>query len=287
MAKSRTNPNRPITDVPVFIAEIKDIPRLLKQAGDAVRFSQRLTRREKKALYEVPYRSADAFLGYEFGIKPLIRDMSNMVNFVGSVRKKIDALDKLYSHGGEGTSYNATVFKDSKTAVIGNGYISNLYGETNYFSFSASTEVKKWVSLKWRPLSAPPKTADDKFWLAARLAYGLDISFSTLWEAMPWSWLVDWFTNVGDVLNNTRNTIPCNATNSCIMLQTRTFWSNASRVSGKGGFPHLHPAPRLEQIRTPGGGTGGIGLTHDLPFLNGEQLSILGALAVSRLGYHK
>jgi len=42
--------------------------------------------------------------------------------------------------------------------------------------------------------------ADD--WQVARRLLGLDLTIETLWELAPWSWAVDWFTNVGDVLYN-------------------------------------------------------------------------------------
>lgn len=38
-----------------------------------------------------------------------------------------------------------------------------------------------------------------------RMTYGLDFSVSTLYELMPWSWLLDWVTNVGDNIDNLVN----------------------------------------------------------------------------------
>lgn len=35
-----------------------------------------------------------------------------------------------------------------------------------------------------------------------RMSYGLDFNLSTLYELMPWSWLLDWFGNIGDNLSN-------------------------------------------------------------------------------------
>jgi hypothetical protein len=36
----------------------------------------------------------------------------------------------------------------------------------------------------------------------ARLLYGLELTPETLWNLAPWSWLVDWFANVGPILSN-------------------------------------------------------------------------------------
>jgi len=36
----------------------------------------------------------------------------------------------------------------------------------------------------------------------ARLLLGIDLTPETLWNLAPWSWLADWFGNVGDVMTN-------------------------------------------------------------------------------------
>jgi hypothetical protein len=36
----------------------------------------------------------------------------------------------------------------------------------------------------------------------ARLLYGLELTPEVVWNLAPWSWLVDWVTNVGSVLHN-------------------------------------------------------------------------------------
>jgi hypothetical protein len=32
------------------------------------------------------------------------------------------------------------------------------------------------------------------------LLFGLRINPTHLWQIMPWSWLIDWFTNLGDII---------------------------------------------------------------------------------------
>jgi hypothetical protein len=36
----------------------------------------------------------------------------------------------------------------------------------------------------------------------ARAILGLNLNPELLWNAMPWSWAIDWFTNCGDVISN-------------------------------------------------------------------------------------
>lgn len=284
-AASRQNINRPITDVPVFLIELRDLPWMLKSAGDGIRFAKSLSKLEKDALWDIPYQAADKFLGYEFGIKPLVRDLRNMVGFMSNVSKKLDDLDQLYSQAGTGQSKSSTVYTDVAENSPGDYYLTGLYQETNRFHFVVQTERKKWVSMKWRPIGPPPENDAGKLALAISLAYGLNISFSTLWEAMPWSWMVDWFSNIGDILHNNRNTIPVNATGSCVMFQTRTRYASAYRVSGSGGYPTFPKrTSRLTQTRSAGVSTGGGSIARDSAFLNAEQLSVLVSLVVARIG---
>jgi hypothetical protein len=278
---SRTNINRPITDLPVAVFEMKDIPRLVKSAGDKIRFAKNLSRGQKKAIHELPYLAASSYLEHEFAYRPLIRDFLNMIGFVSNVGKKLDILNQLYEGGGHGKSFSSTVWRDTAVGGTGANYLTGLYQESNYFATRKVTERKKWVSIKWKPTGPPPKTDDEKMALAIRLAYGLELSFATLWEAMPWSWLVDWFTTVGDRLTSTRNIIPVNASNSCVMLKTHTRWEATYRISGDGGNPTSNGAGRLNLSRSVGGSLG-TSVLRSIPFLDGKQLSLLAAIGVTR-----
>lgn len=42
----------------------------------------------------------------------------------------------------------------------------------------------------------------DRKALLAKEILGLDLDLETLWNLAPWSWAVDWFVNVGDVISN-------------------------------------------------------------------------------------
>jgi hypothetical protein len=50
--------------------------------------------------------------------------------------------------------------------------------------------------------------APDKGWVdatfkhQAKKIFGLQLTPETIWNLAPWSWAVDWFTNVGDVIAN-------------------------------------------------------------------------------------
>lgn len=101
---------------------------------------------------------------------------------------------------------------------------------------------------------------------------------SSAWEAIPWTWLIDWFANVGEFIQAHNNTVPAAPDGISIMLTrntTKTFTrtGGATWLSG-GGATVSH----ITKERNKGSAT----LAASLPFLTGRQASILGSLAVTR-----
>jgi hypothetical protein len=80
-ALARTNPNRVDTNVPVFFAELRELPRMLKDWGDDVLKLYSRAFLKSGALTQVPRHVARKTLEWEFGVKPLISDLVGMLNF--------------------------------------------------------------------------------------------------------------------------------------------------------------------------------------------------------------
>jgi hypothetical protein len=59
---------------------------------------------------------------------------------------------------------------------------------------------------------------------ARNLTFGLNShgALAAAWELTPWSWLADWFSNVGDVIAATNNSVPCTWSNLCYMRKLRS-----------------------------------------------------------------
>jgi hypothetical protein len=62
---------------------------------------------------------------------------------------------------------------------------------------------KTWFAGEFR-YHYPPVTASViarmRGW--SRQILGVDITPGTLWDMTPWTWLLDWFANIGDILSN-------------------------------------------------------------------------------------
>lgn len=280
---AKTNPNRPVVDLPILLFELRDLPRMLQDWGGQIA-KTRMMVRSRGSSVDVKYisrRSASNFLSWEFAIKPFLSDLAKMLDFQAHVDKRVNALKKL---GSGATVRSATVWQDvgipSSTV---NQHVTTLSSEFNRVNYVRRTERKRWVSTKWKPLSPLPDTDAELRKLAVRLVFGLDISFATLWEAMPWSWLIDWFTNVGDIVNGARNTIPVSHSGTCIMRYSRTHIEILGFTEKDVGCTYVvtpSPSSNEQKVRVL---APSVALPEfSLPFLDGRQLSILSALAVSK-----
>ncbi len=253
---AKTNPSRPVVDIPVFVFELGDLPKLVRLAG--------------RSMIE---KASSANLAYQFGWKPLLGDLANLIQFTDMVAKRQRELERLYSKNG----LKRRARLGSNVSLLNTSNINIESVVANIFSkYSQRTTENVWGTVRWKP-SSLPSIEDPKHRTAAfRAVLGLDLTASTVWEALPWSWLVDWFTNVGDILMASRNTIPAFPTGVCIMrttVCTRT-WESATGPTVKwGGGTETH----ILKERAVGSA---LGLTASLPFLSMTRLSILGSLSV-------
>lgn len=279
-----SNPNTPDVDIPLFAIELKDLPQMLKEKGTTV--ARRLGKAAGKSqpLADLPTAIARNYVEYSFAIAPLVSDLRKMLEFQKRVDRKINILKNLDRPGG--TSQSGTVYSSqipgSESAWLP---ATTLYQEQRYLKYTPRVNRRSWVSTRWKSKVPLPQTAQDQRSLAIRLAYGLDISFSTMWQAMPWSWLFDWFSNAGDFYDINRNTVPVTHSRTCLMKSvdvsrqlTGTTWDNpANTLSVK--FP-AYSQSRRERVLL---GNGLPNFEFGVPFINGHQMAILSSLSVLKI----
>jgi len=273
---ARTNPSRPVANLPVIIGELKDFPALFKLTGET--FLK---------------KGANAYLSYQYGWRPFLSDLSHMFNFHQGVARRAVELDRLYGNGGLKRRIplaSGTITEDLGDFVIDSSASVNLWGH-----MTRATTVEQYATVRWLPTALPTNWSHDRLEIARSVYFGAGrgTSFdgffvplvSNLWQVMPWSWLADWFSSVGDVLNAGRNSIPATHAGLNVMTHVKTLYT-ASRVNK--GWPDTYF----------GGGVGTLtveskirsqpsaSLAADIPILSGFQLSILGALGIQRLRRH-
>jgi len=279
--------------LPTIVAEnLTSLPLAIRNAGRAaLRAYFRANNRSKspfanhhyavkKPHKNVPKDLADAYITLQFGLLPLISDVNKLLQFQSAVDRRCKELDRLYKKGGL-RSRVRLVDETLEVQTPAFTVASNL-GHIVKLRSHKITKVRRWATCRWLPTSVPSfNTDEEKRALASSLVGGLNLNGLTMaaWNAVPWSFLVDWFANASDVLAASNNSLPATCVGRCLMTHVQTTVSYSREdslgwLSGGDGTFTYETKMRSANV--------GISLNASLPFLNGNQLSILGALSVSR-----
>lgn len=261
---ARSNPSRPLVSVPNFLFELKDLPSLARVAGRTLK-----------------QKGANAYLQYQYGFKPLMDDLASMLTFQDEVDKRLKKLDRLRRRGGFKFTDEIAKASYSTTHAVGN---KGPYSITeNRTGFARRWGQVSWVFTDLHP--SPMNNSDRDRQLAFKAAAGLTVDAFTIWEALPWSWMIDWFGDIGDFLLAHRNIIGMRPGDCYTMTHTEAR-NVASFKLLPGRISNVTRGPSFEESIVKRRVKGAIvGPTVGMPFLTGFQFSILGALGLQRIKY--
>jgi hypothetical protein len=276
---AESNPSKPTTDIPLFVYELREIPSMLKYYA---RFwKKHLQAGRNGSVPEDLLEVGNILLSYQFGIKPLIGDIQNILAFQTAIEKRRKDLEALNSKKGVHARVKAGsgVVNSQTTPVLnteGGILISGIVGKI--------TKAQVWATTRWTadPAHPLPSTDEGMQALAIKAAYGLDINVDTLYNAMPWTWLADWFGDLGDYVSTFRNTVPAIHSKVCVMRTTKT--EEYGQRTGSAG-PFMTGGQSFSTHRTT--------LSRavmpfvlpeaHMPILDARKWSILGALGLQRI----
>lgn len=264
-ALARTNPAKPIVDLPLFLFELRELPRALRDLG----------RQLDGAARSDP---GGTYLSYQFGWAPLFSDLRTLLSLVKETEKRIKSLKEDARHqrskgGLPGRSWTVS----DKT------YRWSYGGSGMYVRYRRTYEETNWYSTAYYVDPSDLPSLTDSGYERMQWALGLKVSASTVWNAIPWSWLIDYFSTIGSFMEANRGNIPWKAHNMCIMSKgTETL-----DISKKSSYGFLSPpslsggnvtftAKRRKVIAHP------TARIHFSPFLSNGQKANLLALASSR-----
>lgn len=190
-AWNRMKPTKPSFQILNFLYEMKDMPDMLRQ-----RFTPDLK------------SASNVFLANKFGWQPLLSDCRKMVGLQRDLQKR---LIWLLRHNGKPVRRRVQLLESSTDPIITTGqdysgiypvFQTQMYKNGTRWTQRDVTYDKVWASALFRYwLPAGPR---DINWTRRMLyrIYGAQVTPSVVYNAIPWSWLVDWFTNAGDVISN-------------------------------------------------------------------------------------
>lgn len=284
-AAAKTNPGKPTVQLPVFIFELREIPKLIRDTGRVL-----LGKPPGKS---IAGKAGSAYLGWQFGWKPLIKDLTDLVTFAAAVEKRKQMFRNMVSKGGYRGKY-------SLNGGAGAG------GENTYdfiasmwpwckVRVTSTTVVKRWAVCHWVPNLPPGLMSDDSaltsYARKSVLALHKQQILSNVWEALPWSWLTDYFTNIGNVLEANDNSVAMLSSDViCVMTHSRTI--GMPTVIEFDNFPGVFDYTETITL-------GGAGLREtkerflasisafktSMPILTNGQFGILAALGAQRFGH--
>lgn len=250
----KTSPSRPVVDVPTMVAELGDLPLVIRKLGEGF---------FKKA--------AELNLRYHFGIAPLVNDLFRLTDFGTHFDKRVQELERLKNRGLRRT-IDIGNFEATDTRVIVAQSVDVFLQNTIY----RSTSEKVWGFIEWIPDQTFPKTNDDMRNLARNAVLGLKFDPSTAWNLIPFSWMADWCGNIGEYLLAHRNIVPA-IPSQVLVMRTRTTrtWSYQW---GPAPWNGVYMSPFLCQQVSKSRRRASPSMNAHMPFLNRRQMSILGSI---------
>lgn len=286
---ANSNPSRADADLAVTIGEMKNAPKaLFGGVRDFVREVQKspslrrlaregMLRRRRNPILE----GASGYLGVQFGLLPLIRDVQVVMTSQERIANRLREIANL--RDGDGIRKKLTL---ENLQVKGDSSIITISSVTGLAISATRTQYasrRVWGTVRWKPDPnwwVTPDT-DRRRWMEARRAtLGLQFDLVSAYNLMPWSWLIDYFSSVGDFLNATRNVVGAVPGNTNIMAHTiRAANIVPFLPAGITGGSCLDVRESKERFV----GSGFTGLNSTVPILSNRQVSILGALAITRL----
>lgn len=186
------NPTKPTVSIPNFLHELKDVPGSLQKRGNDFL-------KENSRFAEGVHRFSSAYLQGKFGWGPMVSDLLKMMDFQKDVMKTFQAIQKIYKKGGLSRKYT---FGETQTTE----HVHDVNYELAHGDETIYHRVKIYASARWVTDNLSDSLTNDQLMTRANiLTKGLYVSPRQVWDALPWSWFIDWFSNTGDFISANQN----------------------------------------------------------------------------------
>lgn len=178
-----------------FLYELKDLKPLIKYVS---RFNfSRLTRDMRKVLQSVrtdPSKPiAEAHLANEFAIKPMLSDIGAII---AQIHAKV--ADAQNTFGEVGSTFQKRHYSENHVLQSDGEYNAGGYDSwsTHVWRVPRRRTLRYTATLRYKY-----KYTQRPAWEAFTRYWGLDLNAEALWNAIPFSFLIDYFIKIGDSLH--------------------------------------------------------------------------------------
>jgi len=152
-----------------------------------------------------------------FGWASTFSDISKMLDFTSQFEKRKKELNAIYDRKGglKRQRVVAETLLHSESIVAANSWVCGVQVKRLNL-----TSARQWAALSWVPLfgALAQKPSDAEIASKAKSSiHGWRANPKLVWDALPWSWLADYFANTGDLLEATSNSFEYKPDNCCTM----------------------------------------------------------------------
>jgi hypothetical protein len=297
-AWSRTRPRLEQGGLGVAIAESRDVPRMLQTSAHGFLDIYKKLGGDMSSKFLAPKKVADHFLNHSFGWVPFISDVNNLFDNVINGSAK---LDKLIQNNGSWTHRKVTLLNSTDTNTIYSSPTGSLYYPANgmvdymddYPSYTISKQIHHLAYGVGRFRYYQPyldnNSASSQGVIGGMrrqlLLHGARLSPQTIYRATKWTWLADWVSSSGSIVDSlnamaldnmaSKYFYLCDTFVVTVRLNQTHPWNN--RCSA----PRSLTCDRFYSIKSRKEGSP-FGFSFAWDNLSAKQLAILTALGVSR-----
>jgi hypothetical protein len=290
-AIARCSPSNPSADLAVMAGELlKDgIPSII--GGSLSSLGSMTSKQRRKAL-------SSEYLNYEFGWKPLVSDLQKTAksivdahNILNNYERNSGRLVRRRYRFPDSTTTTNSLWRQSVSPWINPSSGGLLdFPRLNGGQVVKTSEVliRQWFSGAFTYYVPPADSLRNRIArrvIQARKLLGLSLTPDTLWNLAPWSWMVDWFSDTGDILSNWTDWAIDNQVLVYGYVMDHRVHKDTYTFQGPNGFifDRVMPPALIRTIEvknriqaTP------YGFGVDLSSLTGRQQTILAALGLNR-----
>jgi hypothetical protein len=197
---------------------------------------------------------AQAHLAYSFGVRPLAEDLGEFAGKLWEVKMHQNWWKTISDGRAHAVHASVTASLSNDTRVADNTY----YTVTDYFQQKSVGVLGAYVTVK--PVTE--ETAQKRLF---QQIIGWNVPGSILWELVPFSFVVDWFLPVGEIINRFEPKRFLGSLAAQVTIGTR--WSSVkhqvtvSRRLESTGASYAGPFGRKDKVRITDAG-GGVARLH-------------------------
>jgi len=213
----RARPDKPIYPLGNGLFELKDVPGQIRDAWRG--FPKTL-----KGL-------SDWHVAVQFGWLPVLQDLRAIF---GEAEKQRTRLAWLLRHNGKPVRRRIEMEPVSTTEVVGTGtgwygikpvLVTQCYAGTPSWVQTQSYTRKVWFSGKF-VYYLPKIDTEPERDTFIRALFGLRPTPAAVWRGIPWTWLINWYSTIGDAFSNLTSEVAESIYSEYAYVMRQQQWSN-------------------------------------------------------------